>query len=261
MIVGLLQFAPQVGRVDDNLASIEKYMAGKRFDLAVLPELATTGYTFATRRQVEDVAERKGGKSFTVFENLAVGSGGAIVWGMAERSGRKIYNSAVMTTPQGDHFVYRKTHLFFREKLFFAPGDTGFRVFPWRGMKIGLMICFDWIFPEAARTLALRGCAILAHPANLVLPYCQDAMITRSLENKVFSITANRVGTESAGRWRHTFTGRSQVVAPSGERLLRFSTAAQGFRTVKIDPRPADNKSVTRLNDLFADRRPDFYGL
>ncbi|MCP4568583.1 MAG: hypothetical protein GY841_13480 [FCB group bacterium] len=261
MKIGILQFRPQLKEVDKNLATINKYLTRKKFDLAVLPELATTGYNFVSRRELAEVTESRSGQSFVFFENLAVKTGGAIVWGMAEKSRNKIYNSAVLTTPEGDHHLYRKTHLFYREKNIFDPGNTGFNVFEWRRVKLGLMICFDWIFPEAARTLALGGSQIICHPANLVMSFCQDSMITRSLENGLFTATANRVGLEKNGRQSYTFTGLSQVTEPKGNRLLRFSRTEQAFKVVKINPKLADTKKVNRLNSLFDDRRPGFYRL
>lgn len=259
MKVGILQFAPRLGRVDDNRETIAAMLRRRKFDLAVLPELATTGYNFADRRQAWEAAENRKGKSFDFFGELAASAGGVIVWGMAERAGRRLYNSAVLTTPEGDHHIYRKTHLYFREKLLFDPGDTGFSVFTWRKIKIGVMICFDWIFPEAARTLALAGCQVLAHPANLVMPYCQAAMVTRSLENRIFCVTANRIGSETNRHATLHFTGRSQLIDPSGVRLLGFTRTEKAFRAVKIDPRLADTKMVNRLNDLFGDRRTGYY--
>lgn len=261
MNIGILQFAPRLGRVEENLRTIAAMLRGRKFDLAVLPELATTGYNFADRRAAWEAAEDRRGNSFDTFAELAAISGGAIVWGMAEKSGRKLYNSAVLTTPEGDHHLYRKTHLFFREKLIFDPGNTGFRVVEWRKARIGVMICFDWIFPEAARTLALKGCQLLAHPANLVMPYCQEAMITRSLENRIFCITANRIGRETTRGLVVRFTGRSQITGPDGSRLMRFGRTEKAFKAVKITPRAADTKRVNRWNDLFADRRPDWYGV
>jgi len=76
-----------------------------------------------------------------------------------------------------------------------------------------MMICFDWFFPESARTLALKGAQLILHPSNLVMPYCQDAMITRSIENRVFSITSNRIGREGG----YNFTGKSQIVSFDGK--------------------------------------------
>jgi len=261
MKVGILQFRPVRGEVDANLWAIGKYLNRRKFDLTVLPELATTGYNFASQDDLWPLAENRRGRSFQFFEELSVKTGGAIVWGMAEKSGDKLFNSAVLTTPEGDHRIYRKTHLFFREKFLFQPGDTGFKVFRWRGVRIGLMICFDWIFPEAARTLALKKAQIICHPSNLVMHYCQDAMVTRSLENGLYCITANRVGTEEIPDLSLTFTGRSQITEPKGKRILAFSRTEQGFKAVKVQPEVSDNKNVNRYNQLIADRRAEFYML
>jgi len=94
------------------------------------------------------------------------------------------------------------------------------------------MICFDWIFPEAMRTLALMGAQIVLHPANLVLPYCQDAMVTRCIENRVFEITANRIGVERGLK----FTGASQITAPGGIVLHRATKTKEEALAVDIDP-------------------------
>jgi predicted amidohydrolase len=261
MILGIAQFKPLLGQVDKNLATAKRLLTKHPFDLAVLPELATTGYLFRTRKSLQAVAEDSRGASFRFFEELSSETGGAIVWGVAEKKGKKIYNSAVLTTPEGDHHIYRKTHLFFREKLIFDPGDTGFKVITWRKVRIGVMVCFDWIYPESARVLALKGAQVICHPANLVLPYCQDAMVTRCLENRVFCATANRVGTEKAGAFSLSFTGKSQVVDPKGNRILTLGRSEQGFKTVKINPRLSDTKTVNRHNDLFADRRTGCYAI
>ena len=85
------------------------------------------------------------------------------------------------------------------ETLWFTPGDSGFQVWDIGLAKIGVMICFDWYYPESARTLALMGAEIICHPSNLVLPNSPDSMPVRCLENRVFAITSNRIGTEARG--------------------------------------------------------------
>jgi predicted amidohydrolase len=261
MKVGILQFRPVRGEVETNLKTIRKFLIRRKFDLAVLPELTTSGYNFATREDVWGLAENKRGRSFQFFAELAANRDGAIVWGLPERAGNKLYNTIVLTTPEGDHRIYRKTHLFFREKLLFDPGNSGFRVYSWRGIRIGLMICFDWIFPEAARSLALKKAQVICHPSNLVMHYCQDAMITRSLENGLFCVTTNRTGTETIPEMSLTFTGRSQITDPKGNRILTFSRKEQSFKTVKINPRDSDIKKVNRYNNLITDRRVQYYTL
>ena len=111
-----------------------------------------------------------------------------------------MFNSSVLVRPDGSREVYRKVHLFLDEKSIFTPGDLGFPVFEACGTTIGMMICFDWIFPEAARSLALAGAEIICHPSNLLLPWCQAAMVTRCQENMVLAVTSNRVGTREPDR-------------------------------------------------------------
>lgn len=257
--VGVLQFKPKLGHVDSNLKAIGGFLSRRKFDLAVLPELATTGYNFPNRKYLENVSESRNGKSSDFIKSLSAKTGGAIVWGMAEKCRGKIYNTAILTTPEGDQFYYRKTHLFFREKELFDPGNTGFNVFEWRGVRIGLMICFDWIFPEAARTLALKGSQIICHPSNLVMHYCQHSMVTRSIENGVFCALANRVGVEDSAGIKLKFTGGSQVTDIWGKMLVKFSDTEQSFKIVKVNPLEADIKRVNKYNHLFDDRMIKYY--
>ena len=185
-----------------------------------------------------------------------------VVAGLPEADGGRFYNSAVLIGPAGFIGVYRKTHLFFEETLYFSPGETGFPVWDIGLARVGLLVCFDWIFPEAARTLALKGAEILCHPSNLILPHCPDAMVTRCLENRVFSITANRIGAEQRGEGgRLGFIGRSEVVSPDGRVLHRASSDQEDLAVIEIDPTEARNKNINTFNDLLRDRRPDLYEL
>ena len=117
------------------------------------------------------------------------------------------------------------------------------------------MVCFDWFFPESARTLALKGAQVIAHPSNLVLPWAPEGMKIRSLENRVFSATADRVGAERGLR----FIGQSQVVAPNGELYFRLSREQEQAAVASIDAWTAKDKRVHPDCDLFADRRPRLY--
>lgn len=182
-----------------------------------------------------------------------------ICGGYAERSEDRFFNSSFFIGDGRLVANYRKTHLFSHEKEFFSPGDTGFSVFSYKGTQFGMMICFDWFFPEAARTLALLGADVILHPANLVLPYCQRAMFTRAVENRVFTVTANRVGMEENAERSNTFSGGSVIVSPAGDYLLEMDKRMEQCLTIEIDPAAARDKKVTVLNDLFADRRPQFY--
>jgi predicted amidohydrolase len=261
MRVGFLQYDVAFGDLKANRSKIVSLIGDSKFDLLVLPELALTGYFMPSREQAMDLAEEfDKGESFDFFRELVAERNGAVVFGFPERAGEKVFNSAAMVCPDGKAFLYRKTHLFDFEKIWYDPGDTGFKVFEFRGVKVGIMICYDWFYPESARALMLKGAEIICHPANLVLPYCQDAMVTRCLENRVFGITSNRVGREEQGEVALQFTGRSQVLCCKGGRpLARVDATSQGLTLIDIDPAQARDKRVTPHNDLIADRRESFY--
>jgi predicted amidohydrolase len=258
--VGYYQFEPRFGDREGNLGRIARALAGARADLMVLPELCSSGYVFTSRDEVESLAEPiPGGPTTRALEELAGERTMTLVAGIPERDGDRFFNSAVLVSPGGYVGRYRKVHLFDRETLWFEPGDEGFRVHEVEGVRLGLLICFDWRFPEAARTLALEGADILCHPSNLVRPWCQDAMVTRSIENRVFSITANRTGGEDRGGHGLHFTGRSQVVSARGEVLSRAPESGDALGIVEISPGDARDKRVNERNDLFAGRRPEAY--
>jgi predicted amidohydrolase len=262
MIVGFVQFRPARNDVPSNIAQVERLLAGVKADLLVLPELANSGYMYASPQDLAPHSEPADGDGpfLLGLRRLARTTGGAIVTGLAELTPAGLYNSAVAVDADGVVAHYRKTHLFADEQDLFLPGDTGFRAFDCAGARIGLMVCFDWYFPESARTLALRGAQIIAHPSNLVLPHCQTAMVTRSLENRVFTITTNRHGSEDLGAKSLTFTGASQVLTPLGERLAKAPVEGDDVACVEIDPSQADNKRPTARNHLLQDRRPEMYG-
>jgi predicted amidohydrolase len=178
---------------------------------------------------------------------------------MAESAGQHIFNSAAMVTPQGEFYVYHKAHLFVDEKDLFDPGDSPFPVFDLGPVKVGMLVCFDHFFPEAARSLALHGAQVICHPSNLVLEYAQTNSVTRAVENRVFWILANRTGSETLGEKTLAFNGRSQVVAPDGRLLGRAGPNSEELLFAEIDPAEALNKKVTPRNDLFLDRRTDLY--
>ena len=121
------------------------------------------------------------------------------------------------------------------------------------------MICFDWIFPESVRSLALLEAEIIAHPANLVLPYCQKAMVTRCVSNRVFAVTSNRIGNENRGEDNFNFTGASQITAPNGKILSSAPIDQGSVDVVEIDLEKARNKKLNEFNNLISDRRKDLY--
>jgi predicted amidohydrolase len=258
---GFVQFCPVRYDVEQNISILKDILRGVKADLLVLPELANSGYMYAAPEDLAPYAEAGDGSGpfLAALQTLAAQTGGVIVAGFAERSENGLYNSAAAVNSTGVIQVYRKVHLFADEKALFLPGDGGFKIFEHRGVRIGMMVCFDWVFPEAARTLALKGAQIIAHPANLVLPFCQQAMVTRSLENAVFSLTANRYGPEELGEKKLLFTGGSQLLDTRGQRLLQAPTGGDCVDVGDIDPSAADDKLMTEKNHLFLDRRPEMY--
>ncbi|HDQ45747.1 MAG TPA: acyltransferase [bacterium] len=262
MRVGVFQFSPEFGNVRANLDRIDRALSGVRADLIVLPELCTTGYQFTSREEVRTLSEPvPDGPAVRRLAGIARRDNVFLVAGLAEKDGDLSRNSSVLIGPEGPLGTYRKTHLFYREQEWFAPGDTGFSVQDTGPARIGMMVCYDWMFPEAARTLALKGADILCHPANLVMPFCPDAMVTRSIENRVFSVTANRTGSESRQPGETlTFIGRSQIVTPGGETLFRMDRE-EGVRIVDIDPALARDKRIHKTNHLWDDRRTECYGV
>jgi predicted amidohydrolase len=260
MRVGYLQFNVVFGQPETNRRKVVELVGDSKFDLLVLPELCFSGYYMPSRQATIALAERfNAGESFEFVKWLASRHDGAIVFGFPELDGEKVYNSAALVRPDGQCHLYRKTHLFNLEKHWFDSGDTGFAIHEFRGVQIGLMICFDWRFPESARTLMLKGADIICHPSNLVMPHCQDAMVTRCLENGVFAITCNRTGSDRQGEQEISSTGRSQITSEKGEVLARASVANDALEVVEIDPFLARDKSVNALNDMVFDRKVDYY--
>ncbi len=263
MLLATMQFAPVFGDPAANVEKIRQLAGETKADLYVLPELCTTGYQFADREEARALAEWiPGGRSVSALREIAARTGSIVCAGLAERHGDLLFNSAVLLDSGGILLHYRKTHLFQDEKELFEPGDLGFpvRALPDRDMRVGALVCFDWLFPEVARCLALEGADVLLHPANLVTPYGQRAMATRALENGVFVALANRTGSEERpGRDRLNFTGGSRILSPRGEVLAKLDPTEEGVAVAEIDPLSARNKAITAGNDILGDRRPGLY--
>lgn len=259
---GFAQYEVKFGRREENFATIRRKVEEARdADLLVLPELGATGYEFVDRDEVADLAEQAGhGPTSDLLRELSNRYGMDLVIGYPERDGDRFYNSCMLVQPDGSLTNYRKLHLFSRENELFSPGDAPPPVVETKACRVGMMICFDWFFPEVARLLALNGAQIIAHPSNLVLTFCQRAMFARSVENGVFSITANRTGTEERAGRSLTFTGQSQVLDTRGEALATASPTEDCVRLVELEPTHADHKQINPHNHLLHSRRIDVYG-
>lgn len=258
--VGAIQFKPILGAISINQKKMIKFLdlAHKHeIELVVFPELSNSGYNFPSRGDAFRASEEiPNGPTTKMLERYAREYSMYVVSGINECSGNKLFNSAVLVGPNGFIGVYRKVHLFYREKDIFERGNA-FKVFDIGKAKIGIMICFDWIFPEASRTLALMGAEIIAHPVNLVLPYWQKMCPLRALENRVYIISANRIGIEKG----LVFTGQSIIVSPKGEIMAMASKTQEEIIYADIDLNIARDKNVTPRNNIFQDRIPEAYRL
>lgn len=258
--VGYYQFRPAFGRISQNVSKVIKALVTVDADLIVLPELPFSGYYFQGREELKTLAEDPADSSTVAsLISLCREKDMHIVTGFAEKKHDKIFNSSLLLGPTGLIHTYRKLHLFSEEKNCFDPGDTPLQVDEVRGAKVGMMVCFDWIFPEVTRSLAVLGADIVCHPSNLVLSFCQQTMLSRCLENTIFAITANRFGSDKRPHGELRFTGESQVVAPKGVLLQRAPSQKTTLHICEIDPTLAREKQITALNDIMTDRRPEFY--
>lgn len=260
MNVAVVQTNPIIGELRTNVQAALDLMRKETADLYVLPELFNSGYNFVSREEVAESAEPADGPTCASMSAFARETSSYVVYGFAEQADR-FYNSAALVGPDGLVGVYRKVHLFDRENLFFAPGNLGFPVFQLPFGTVGIMICFDWIYPESARSLALQGAELIAHPSNLVLSHCPDAMVTRCLENRIFSATADRVGRENRGGIDLIYTGMSEIVTLNGDILKRLGAAEPGIAVAECDLSKARNKRINGFNDLVLGRRIDQYRL
>lgn len=265
MKAGYLQFEPEFGSPSKNIGKIKELISSTDFDLIVIPELANSGYLFTSQDEVRELSEIiPDGEYCCVLKEISASKKSYIVSGICERDRDTYYNSAILVYPNGQIKTYRKIHLFYEEKLWFSQGNFPFTVHEIEvvgtgKVKIGMMVCYDWIYPEAARTLSLIGAQIICHPANLVMPYCQDAMVTRALENGIFTITANRIGKEKRRNKELTFTGMSEIINPRGKILHRASIDSSEVFIKEIDPTESDNKDINPMNNIISDRREEYY--
>jgi len=128
------------------------------------------------------------------------------------------------------------------------------------------MVCYDWRFPESARTLALKGADVIACPSNLVTSVWEIGMRSRALENAVFVAVANRCKTETRSldnglKQELNFTGKSVLYNTSGTTLKQADGENDTVIEFTIDAREARNKSFNEYNDVFNDRKPSLYKL
>ncbi len=270
VMVASIQMEPRVGDKAANLArSIEliEEAAARGAAIAVLPELANSGYVFASRQEAFELAEQvPGGTSSRAWIEVARRSRIHVVAGIAERVDDRLYNSALLVGPGGYIGTYRKLHLWGDEHLFFESGNLGLPVFHTEIGRIGAAICYDGWFPEVYRLLAMQGADIVCMPTNWVPMPGQDpaqAAMANTLamanahSNGLNIICADRVGIERG----QPFVGQSLIVGAQG-----WPLAGPASRDREEIIYASINLKKTRLakhlnafNDVLRDRRDDIY--
>jgi len=272
--------ALQTALTDDvagNVARVTELCreAASRGAQIVLPSELFEGHYFC-RNQHEIDFERAhpvdGHPTLRHFQQLAAELGAVIPVSFFERAGPEYYNSIAVFDADGRALgVYRKSHIpdgpGYQEKFFFKPGNTGFRAFRTRFGTIGVAICWDQWFPEAARAMTLAGADVLFYPTAIgsepeepgldTRDAWRRVMIGHAVANAVGVVAANRIGAEGDGAGAITFYGSSFVADARGDTLAELGRADAGIALARLD--------LTQIGRLrasmgfFRDRRPDLY--
>jgi len=219
MQLELLQLAGRDGDTTYNLRRILDAITQCALgtDILVFPEAYLTG--FLGPENIDKFAESLDGASVHAIQQAVRDRDVAVVVGLIEEEGGCFYNTTVFVAPEGILFKYRKTHLWVSEPGLVLPGDR-YTTLRWRGICIGLLICYDTEFPETARALAALGAELVLVTDGNMEPYGyvhRTSITARAQENQAFFAVVNRVGEAADGT---VFAGGSAVVAPSGHMLL-----------------------------------------
>jgi predicted amidohydrolase len=263
--IACAQLAPELGAFAENCARSEAAVADAVADgarLVVLPELVTSGYVFESVAEAASLAITPEHPVFQRWHAALGGTDGVVVGGFCEHGADgRLYNSAALVDAAGLRAVYRKTHLWDREKLFFTPGDALPPVLDTSVGAVGVLICYDQEFPELTRSIVLAGADLLAIPTNWPLtdypadehpPEVLIAMVT-ARTNRVAVAVCDRSGTERGVRWAEG----TSVIDQNGVRVA----TARGVATAlaEVDLTLSRDKRITEHNDVLADRRPELY--
>ena len=235
-------------------------------ELVIFPECALTGYCFESLEEAAPFAEPLDGPSSHVFAEACRETGVHAVIGFIEKDGPSFYNSAMFCGPGGGGVIgnYRKVHLpFLGVDRFLTPGDRPFEVLELPFGRVGINICYDASFPEAARTLKLLGAELIILPTNWPTGAWRTAEFivnTRACENHLNFAAANRCGVERG--WQ--FIGRSKVVDCNGDTLGEASREGEETLIIDVDLQESNKNKIVNVPgayeiDRLADRRPEFY--
>jgi predicted amidohydrolase len=260
-------------RFADKTHNLERIRSGLReaarqgARLVIFPECALTGYAFESREEAEPHAELVPGPATEALVGDCARLNAWAVVGLLERTSqpRALFNACVLVGPSGLMASYRKIHLpFLGVDRFTTPGDRPFAVHDLGGLRVGMSICYDNSFPEAARVLTLLGADLVVLPTNWppgAINTARYVVQTRALENHVYYAAVNRVGEERGFR----FIGLSRILDCNGDVLAVSEGANEEILYADIDPAAARAKRVVIIPgkyeiDRVRDRRPEMYG-
>jgi len=265
LTVSIAQMAVAQSKPEENLKKGEVFIAEaakRKSDLVCFPEMWTTGFNWANNERLaqehEKVIERVGelAKRYNIWINGSM---------LALNENKKVSNTSILFDPKGKKAgIYRKSHLFtmMHEDQHMAAGNSLCAVdTPW-GL-IGLTVCYDIRFPELFRTYALKGVKIILSP--MAFPYPRLAhwkvlVRARAIENQLFMIGTNQVGSEDFGKdGVVTYFGDSVIIDPWGETVVEASETEEKLLTATIDVAKVDE--VRNKMKVLRDRRPDLYKL
>jgi predicted amidohydrolase len=263
------QLAPEFGDLTGNrrrAAAAIRAAAAAGADLIVLPELCTTGYAFTGRDEALAYSESADGPSVSEWRELANELRITIVAGFCERDDDGApRNSAAVIDADGTRTIYRKTHLWDRERRTFVAGQQAPPVLDTAAGRVGVAICYDAFFPEVMRALALAGADLIAVPMNSpvatpppppnVAPASEIVLaLAAATVNRVYVVQADRSGPERGITWSQA----SAICDPDGL-LVAGPIAGAGLLQARCDLGRARDKTLGARNHVLADRRTELY--
>ena len=266
-----LAFGPDIERNIANVSRLVREAAAQGAQVVLPPELFEGEYfcrvedegLFATARGVGEH------RAVLAMQQVARELGITIPTSFFEADGPHHYNSLAMIGPDGSvQGVYRKSHIpdgpGYEEKFYFRPGNTGFKVWPGPGAKLGVGVCWDQWYPETARAMMLMGAEVLFYPTAIgsephdtsldTARLWRRAMVGHAVSNVVPIVAANRVGTEHGQR----FYGTSFIADERGDILAELDREEEGVIVATLDL--AQVKRHRAAFGFFRDRRPELYG-
>jgi N-carbamoylputrescine amidase len=264
--VACVQYAIREGDRDHNLERSLHFIrraAIEEADLVVLPELANSGCDLGSRERALDLAEEvPAGPTALAWREAAEASGVYVVGGLLEREGDVLHNSAVLLGPSVVR-RYCKTHLWDKEKSLYEPGQE-LPVFDTSLGRIGLLICYDVWFPEAARTLALKGAQMICVPSNAPDDWVPERQrrgdLTMLNVHCIAAANANRIFVAAANRVGDNYLGRSCVADVTGGVLGLAGATEEAIISAEVDvERARREKRLTDASHAVGDRNPAVY--